>query len=692
VKRAALLTALLAICAGCGKRESSTFRGAPVILISVDTLRADHLPMYGYHAVETPALDALRADGILFSHAYSHVPLTLPSHASLLTGLLPPHNHVRDNIGYTLDPKLPSLPAALHSAGYSTGAAVSAFVLRGTVGLKPMFDFYDDNIQNEPGKPVGALQRSGFATEGVAKEWIAQHDSQPFFFMLHLYEPHSPYTPPEPFASRYPSKYDGEIATADSILGDFFAFLKSRGIYDNAVIIFLSDHGEGLSEHGDPEHGIFLYREEVRVPLVVKLPKSARAGETMENPAGLVDVFPTIAALTKTAAPANLDGASLFAKQDGTRRIYGETLYPRIHLGWSDLYSLTDRQFAFIEAPKPELYDLARDPGERTNVLAEQRRVYAAMRDELDRLAPPYEAPTHIDPEEAKKLAALGYLGSTAAAPAGPLPDPKDGIRDFADLLRAGTLAHGGRDKEAIPLFREVLAKNPRLADGWNQYGVSLERNGQYEDAIAAYRKAADLAPQLAPYLAIGTLYLKLKKFDEAAQHAQLAMQQNPGGAHMLLARVAEARKDFATAEQEARRAQSDSYTNVAASVLLAKILSETEHPVEALEIINATSARIAREGTGKVEMLETVRGDALARMQRYPEAIAALQAEIAAFPTDLEAYSHLAVVLALTGQVDGARATMEQMVRANQTAPARKFAANTLESLGDRAGAARFR
>lgn len=683
VKRRAVILACALALAGCGRRGAGTFRGAPVILISIDTLRADHLPMFGYRAVETPALDALRRDGILFTSAYSQVPLTLPSHAAILTGLLPPSNHVRNNIGYSLDGKVPTLPAMLRRSGYAAGGAVSAFVLRGSAGLSQSFDFYDDRIQNIPGKPVSGLQRPGSVTEGIAKDWIGQHDANPFFFFLHLYEPHAPYTPPEPFYSRYASKYDGEIATADAVVGDFLSFLKARGIYDKAIIIFLSDHGEGLSEHGDPEHGIFLYREEIHVPLVVKLPKSARGGQTIADPVALVDILPTIAELTSAARPAHLDGVSLFATRDADRRIYSETLYPRIHLGWSDLYSLTDHQFELIKAPRAELYDLVRDPGERRNVISEERRVYASMRQDLDRLAPPFESPSRVDPEEAKKLSALGYLGSTAAAPAGPLPDPKDRISEVADLLRAGTLAHEGHDADAIALFRKVLAQNPRLADGWSQYGASLEREGKYDEAVAAYKRAADLSPELAPWLSIGTVLLKMKRYDEAAQHAQLAMKGNPGGAHMLLARIALARKDHRTAENEAHAAEGDPYSGIPASVLIARIWSEENRPADALALIDLAAQRAQSDNSGPVEGMQYVRGDALARMQRYPEAADAFRAEIAIFPHNLEAYSRLAVVYALLNQPENARKIMTSMIQANPTAVAREYAAQTLKSLG---------
>jgi arylsulfatase A-like enzyme len=695
VKKTLLFVACAAVVtvSGCSPgRSPETFRGAPVILISVDTLRADHLPMFGYREVETPAFDALRHDGILFTNAYSHVPLTLPSHAAILTGLLPPNNHVRNNIGYSLDPKLPTIPSILRAAGYATGAAVSAFVLRGSAGLKDSFDFYDDDIQNEPGKAVGAMQRSGGLTERSAQEWIAGHDGRPFFFFLHLYEPHAPYTPPEPFLSRFKSPYDGEIATADSFIGDFIAFLKSRGLYQKAIIIFLSDHGEGLSEHGDPEHGIFLYREEIHVPLVVKLPDSLRSGETIADPVGLVDILPTVASLTSVPLPKKLDGVSLLADRNARRSIYGETLYPRIHLGWSDLYSLTDRRFELIKAPRPELYDVVNDPGERHNVIADERRTYASMKADLDRQATAFESPARIDPEEASKLAALGYLGATAAAPAGPLPDPKDRIGEVAAMIEAATLARAGRDSEAIPLFEKVLAANPRLADGWSQMGAALERSGRYDEAIAAYKRAADLSPELAPWLAIGTLLLKEQKYDEAAQHAHLAEKGNPGGAHLLLARVALARKDYRTADREAHAAQGDPHADIAAGVMLARLASEENRPSDALALVEATARRIARVNGAPVESLAYVRGDALARLQRYPEAIGAFRAEIAAFPRNTEAYTHIAVVYTILGQRDKADAAIDAMVRANASPRVRQLAAHTLESLGDTAGSARFR
>jgi arylsulfatase A-like enzyme/cytochrome c-type biogenesis protein CcmH/NrfG len=669
MRRLLILCCIPVAIAACRAREATVAR-APVILISIDTLRADHLPMFGYPNVETPNLDALRRDGILFTNAFAHAPLTLPSHTSVLTGLLPPANGVRNNIGYQLNANVPTLGTMLRAAGYDTGAAVSAYVLRGSTGLRSSFDFYEDAIENHPGTPTGSLQRPGNVTATLAKQWIDARASKPFFFLLHLFEPHSPYEPPEPFRTRYAAApYDGEIASADAIVGDFIADLKARGIYDRAIIIFFSDHGEGLSQHGEPEHGIFLYREDIHVPLVVKLPASARGGETIANPVGLVDILPTIAALTGITPPVKLDGVSLLASTS-QRRLYSETLYPRIHLGWSELRSLEDDRHHFIQAPRPELYDMHDDPAETHNVLADDRRTYNAMKNELAGFGSDATLPAHIDPEEAKKLAALGYLGSTAGAVTGPLPDPKDRIGEIADMTRAVTLAHEGRDDEAIAAFHAILVKNPKLSDGWNELALTLEKRGHYEEAAEAYRSAIERAPELAGEFALsrGNILLRLGKLDEAARYADLGEKANPAGAHLLRARVALARKDYRTAESEARAAQSG-----AANVVLAQTLSEQGRLAEALQLI---------ERIDPIESRDTVRGDILARMQRYPAAVDAFRAAIARDSHDLTAYAKLAIVFRVQQRDVDARAIITTMLRNNDTDEARKLAAKTRREL----------
>ncbi|MFL6244548.1 MAG: sulfatase, partial [Thermoanaerobaculia bacterium] len=284
-KRCAVLIALFAF--ACHRAPARP----PVILISIDTLRSDHLPAYGYRAIATPAIDRLAADGIVYEHAFSHVPLTLPSHTSIFTGLLPAHHGVRDNAGFRLDAKTPTIASMLRAHGYATGGVVSAYVLRATTNASLGFDTYDDAIPFIEGAPTGNLARPGRDSIAIARQWIAAKSAQPFFAFVHLFEPHAPYEP----------TYDAEITTSDALVGELLDSLRASGIYDDALIILLSDHGEGLNEHGEKEHGVLLYREALQVPLIVKLPGNERRGTRVAEAVQLVDVLPTIAAVTGAA-------------------------------------------------------------------------------------------------------------------------------------------------------------------------------------------------------------------------------------------------------------------------------------------------------------------------------------------------------------------------------------------------------
>ncbi|HEX7419568.1 MAG TPA: sulfatase, partial [Thermoanaerobaculia bacterium] len=392
MKRSIGVVAILAASVAChGRFTDSPSRTTPVILISIDTLRSDHLPAYGYKGVDTPNIDALRVDSILYRRAYSHVPLTLPSHATILTGMLPNDNGVRDNVGFRLPDSIPTLPALLKKNGYATGAAVSAFVLRRETGIARGFDFFDDEVEPlgaADAAAIGRVQRNGRETLHVLEKWIDGHAEKPFFAFLHLYEPHTPYRPPEPYFAKYPNHYDGEIAYADAIVGEFVAYLKQHHVYDNALIVLLSDHGEGLNDHGEDEHGIFLYREVLQVPLILKLPNNAKGGSSIDTPVELVDVLPTIA--ERTATPLTADrrraGQSLLTvgNTQQERPIYSETFYPKFHFGWSDLHSLIAGNNHYIRAPQPELYDLAADLAEKHNTLEQNRRVYVRMRQAIE--------------------------------------------------------------------------------------------------------------------------------------------------------------------------------------------------------------------------------------------------------------------------------------------------------------------
>jgi choline-sulfatase len=692
-KRILLLTIVLA---ACTRREGTpkflSEPKAPVILISIDTLRADHLPAYGYKDGATPAIDALRKDGILFENAYAHVPLTLPSHVSILTGQLPPDNGVRNNIGFPFDSsKHPTIPSLLEQDGYETGAAVSAYVLRGNTGLANAFDFYDDKIDVHQNEAIGRLQRPGGESEAIAEQWIGPRSRQPFFFFLHLFEPHTPYSPPEPFRSRFASPYDGEIATADSIVGKFIEFLKRSGTYDRALIILLSDHGEGLGQHGEDEHGIFLYREDIHVPLIVKLPKSHRANTSIATPVQLIDVLPTVAEVVGIKATAM--GRSLLATGGASRRIYSESLYGRIHLGWSELRSLIDEQFHFIEAPHPELYAIA-DTAERRNMIDENRREVASMRESLQPFSREMPAVGTIDPEEAKKLAALGYLGSTSAQTTGPLPDPKDRIGELKLLNDAVRLETDGNVAGAIAKYRQLVAENPLLSDAWSQLARLLQESGKIDEAIATYKRAIQLSPSLAGAvsLSLGDLFLANDQPGEAAVHAQLGLSTNPGSAHIILGRAALAKGDLEAAAREAQAAMNVHSYRVPAQVLMAQVLVRQKRLDDALRLTDQAVAEVRDAHEDVPPLLYFVRGDILARRNEFDAAIAAFNEEIRRFPRDRDGYASLAVVYLVSGRRGEANQTMERLVRANPSPSSYELAARTFADLHDTEDAAVWR
>jgi arylsulfatase A-like enzyme/Flp pilus assembly protein TadD len=539
-----VLLAALGALGGCRRSPADRLdipENPPIVFISIDTLRSDRLPAYGYQGVETPAIDALRQDAILFERAYSHVPMTFPSHASIFTGRLPTVHGVRDNVGYNLDSKkLPYLPRLLKERGYATGGAISAFVMRGEVGFSEGFDFYDDKIESRVSRGISGLQRAGRDTLARATGWLqgalaAPNAERPFFLFLHIYEPHAPYAPPEPFRSRYRQLYDGEVAASDQVVGELVAELKRLGVYDRALVVLFSDHGEGLGEHGEDGHGVFLYRHDLQVPLLVKLPGAQLAGTAVQAPAGLVDLFPTVLQLLDVEKmPEDLDGASLLdllEPEEGApvRSLYAETYSPRVHFGWSELTSLIEDRFQYIHGPDPELYDLQADPAELTNLVQGERRVFAEMRQRLEGRLVPLAPPAAVDQETRQALAALGYVGTAASGLTGPLPDPKKMIPTLGYLHEGLEQFAKQRHAEAAANLRKAVDANPNMVDGWDYLGRSYQRLRRYDDALRAFKQAMKLSGGL-PELALSTAVtlVEVGRPDEALLVLRHQVEKSP--------------------------------------------------------------------------------------------------------------------------------------------------------------------
>ncbi len=688
--RSPIFTIAVAAClaTACGPRA----RQPNIIVISVDTLRSDRLPAYGYDAIPTPAIDGLSRDGILFEHAYTACPLTLPAHASVLTGLLPPEHGVRDNIGYTFDSsRLPSLGLELKGAGYTTGAFVSSFVLRAATGLGDTFDHYDDRFENVS-KGLGEIERPGSETTAAALAWI-EHQSEPFFAFVHLFEPHAPYEPPEAVADTWGATYDGEIVATDRILGEFIAALKARDLYDSSVIILLSDHGEGLGEHDEREHGILLYRSTLQVPLIVKLPQQDRAGERVAEPVHLIDVAATIRFLTGLSPGAG-EGRSLLAEQPKDRVLYSETLYPRLHFGWAELRSVIHGSLHYISEPNPELFDLRADPDELRNIIADQRATATPLRQALRQFADTAAAPAQVDPDTREKLAALGYLTSTADRADASL-DPRRHIKSAATIQDALDLAANGDHGGAVDLLSELVERYPHMLDARHQLASALQALGRNEEALVQYQQALQRSPVpiLGILIEIARILFAQGEIEAALDHADLASPALPVESHDLKARIALARGDLETALKEAASATSaEPIPRPQQLLLLSQIQSARGDFDGALTTLDRLEARLADRKPAAIPWLYFERGEALARLGRNDEAQTAFRREISLYPSNVRAYERLAYVLAVTRRFEEIGPLLEDMAAAAPTRDGYLFVAQTAERLGDAEGARMWR
>jgi len=528
---------------------------ASLVLLTLDTTRADHLGCYG-GAAPTPALDALAARGTRWLRALTPSPLTLPAHASLLTGLEPPEHGVRDNGVSALGPEAPTLATVLSARGRATAAFVASRVLDRRFGLARGFDRYDDRMAAEAIGEYGYPERDAAAVTDAALAWLAARPAgRPFFLWLHYYDPHAPYRPPGPPAATPAAGYAGEIAFMDAEIGRLLAALPP-----GALVAAVGDHGEALGEHGERAHGIFLYQPSLHVPLIVAgpgVPAGAEVAETVSTrrlaptllllagAAPAPGMAPPLPGLPGLGAPPPAEAAS--REPVSSEPVYSETLMPLSAYGWSPLEAITDGAWRLIVAPAPELYDLAADPAESANRIADRRQIARRLRDALAARKGAFErrsaAAAPDDPELSAALRSLGY--ATGAAGAGDGIDPKEGIALLAELEAAKKLLAAGRAAEAAAALGKLVARNPSNVPFWTQLGAARLAAGEGEAALAAYRRAVALNPRLDfLHVNLAAAYRALGRSADAGREYELALAINPraAAAWLSLAELAAAR------------------------------------------------------------------------------------------------------------------------------------------------------
>jgi choline-sulfatase len=605
-------------------RESVTPKSSPpdIFLITIDTLRADHVHCYGYTNGSTPALDALAKDGLRFTQAFTPSPITNTSHASILTGLLPGSHGVTD-FAVPLSTAHPTVAELLRARSYHTAAFIGAVILDSKTlapGFDRGFDFYDNFPEHSSTKSRwGRVERRGMVVAQHAEAWLSKHPAGPHFVWVHLYDPHDPYEPPMPYSQIFKDHlYDGEIAYADSALAHFVAYLKSSGKYRNSIIVVVGDHGEGLGEHHEDTHGIFLYDSTTHVPLIVKLPGRLSAGTAVTAQVRTVDIMPTLLELAGAPAAEKRDGESLqpyfSGKNEAGRPAFGETDYP-LRFGWAALRSVRSDGFKFIEAPRPELYDLQRDATESSNQYEPRDARVQKSRSMLAEV----RAREGDAPVEAYKEGVRPDVASNPSLLPGPLPDPKDKIEE-QNLLHAAMIAsEDNRSADARKALKKVLALDPKSPTALRQLGELELQAGDYvqaaqhlkgamevrpDDATASFyegqalekahdpagaRDALETSLKLMPgqfqaRLLLGQVYLDLKnpKAAEDQLEAALLLQSGSVEAQLGLADAQMAEGNFAEAAQSLEALSKVQPKNAAVFDLLAKAYSGLGKKAEA--------------------------------------------------------------------------------------------------------------
>jgi choline-sulfatase len=657
-----LVFSLLGISCGRATPTGAT-PAAPrtILVITIDTLRADRVGAYGSRRGLTPALDRFAAESVRFDAAVAQVPLTLPSHATILTGLRPPAHGVRTNDGFELPEDVPTLAEHLRAAGYTTAAFVAAFPLRRTAGLARGFDHYDDAFLD------ARQERRANEVVDAAIDWLREHASQKVFLWVHVFDPHTPYAAPPAAAALYPSApYDAEVAYTDGEIGRFIETLRSLDAYDDSAIVITADHGEGLGDHRERTHGTFLYDTTIRVPLLIRVPRvTPRA---VAAPVELTDIAPTLAVAAGVRLPRS-DGIDLYAVMSGARgdlerAAYAEPYYQNVLLGWSPLRAVRTAQWKFIDAPRPELYDLAADSGEQVNLIAAQSRLASGL---ASALPPPIPAGARAGAsaaagaETGERLRSLGYFSGRTAASAATGTDPKDRVELWGHLEDAIELT-STNPAAAERALRAALAMEPSNGLALKYLGDLRYRAGRYADAVSQYGAAIDVGFEHPDaFLNLGAAALRLGRTREARDALEHGLKMDPGVAdawnqlgtiHAADGRIPEARRAFERA-LELRSGDAEPRYNLA---LVAR--AEGRHD-EAMRLLDEAISRRPDYAEALV-----ARGDGLLAQGRPDAALTSYRGALAARADDLPALFGAARAAAALEQGAQARELYQRFLR----------------------------
>jgi len=526
----AVIITLLTGCDNFGQKTDSP----NILIITLDTTRADRIGCYGHKQALTPNLDSLAQQGVLYEQAFSQVPLTLPSHVSIFTGTFPPTNNIRVNAEGILSPEIPTLAELLQSEGYKTGAFISAWVLDSQFGLGRGFDHYDQSFNNFADTSRGDTERAGNKVCDSALSWMNKTDNEPFFAWVHFFDPHHPYSPPKKYRDLLDDPYDGEIAFMDEQIGRLLTLLDEKGIRENTLIVVIGDHGESFEEHNETQHGLFIYNPTMQVPFIMSLPGQLPVNKRASQLVQQVDIMPTVLELVNCDIPETVNGKSLINSSLDSR-IYGESTYANQSFGWAPLSYLITSDWKYIHAPQPELYNRQTDPGELNNVIDSNSETASKMRDDLEQMVGNMisisAGNAELDAEAIRRLESLGYVtsssGNNSSADLG--RDPKDMAHLYFAMMRAKARNISGRYDESIRILEPLVANSPESPELHACLGEAYLGAKRYADAERELENSIYFLPDDAVRLvALGDAKRAQGKLAEATSTYQQALDISP--------------------------------------------------------------------------------------------------------------------------------------------------------------------
>lgn len=665
----------LALLVALGLFFLSPRRARPnLLLITLDTLRADHVGVYGAAQAKTPRLDGLAARGLRFEHAQSAIPLTGPSHSTILTGQYPPVHGVRDNIVFALGDKQRTLAEILKEKGYRTGAFVGAYPVAAAFGFRQGFDVFHEDFKESPIPGAGAQRRANEVADD-AIPFLTAKESAPFFAWLHFYDPHAPYDPPEPYKTAFAGRaYDGEIAFTDEQVGRVLDALKAAGHEGDTVVAALADHGESLGEHGEQTHAILAYDSTLHIPLIVKLP-GARGGTRVEEMVSQIDLVPTVLEIFHLDADTSLPGHSLVPLLRGSQRtaprgVYEETYLPFYTYGWAKLRVLRRDRWKLIDAPEPELYDLQRDPRELSNLFEREPGIAHDMQRELEQFrsslgSPEREVALQLDTATAERLRSLGYLAMGSGAPGDEAkrPDPKRMIDVHVGLERAHVLQEDRLYDQAEKALRAVLSKDPNNLAALVDLVTTLENQGRIDEAVQTVQTALKIDPSYARlHLLYAGLEARRGRREEALALVDAAIKIDPHfpEAKLRKAYLLEQLGKANEAEQVLQQALQDDEQDPPLNAAYAQLVELRNNDLTAAE-------RRLRKAVARDPFFAPawqLLGVTLVRAGRTSEAVDAYREALQRVPDSDEAHAHLGILLARQGVGAEAESHLREAIR----------------------------